>query len=102
MLLHSIYNRNTNEEVLKHVSNRICYLGFDDDYKHMIIRFEKRGTLLPGEESFSSLYKVWIESTIRISGFISSAVATTSDKRVSERINSSCGATPNRSARSFS
>ena len=50
MLLHSIYNRNTNEEVLKHVSNRICYLGFDDDYKHMIIRFEKRGTLKHFEE----------------------------------------------------
>ena len=49
-----------------------------------------------------SLYRVWMESTIRISGFISSTVSTMSESRVSERMYSSSGDTPSRSARSFS
>ena len=66
MLLHSIYNRNTNEEILKHISNRICYLGFDNNYKYMIIRFEKGGTLRHFEEVEDieqNDYGVWVTTS---------------------------------------
>lgn len=43
-----------------------------------------------------------MESTIRMSGLVSAAASKMSDSRVSDRTNSDSGATPNRSARSFS
>ena len=44
-LLHKILNKSTKNEVLKEKSNRLCYLSFSDDFKDMIIKYEKGGTL---------------------------------------------------------
>lgn len=45
MFLHSIYNRITGEEVLKEKSKRWCELEFTENDKHMIIKYDKGGTL---------------------------------------------------------
>jgi hypothetical protein len=50
LLLHSIYSRVTNDEILKEKSKRTCFLSFSDNLKEMIIKYEKGGTLKHFEE----------------------------------------------------
>ena len=45
LFLHSIYNKNTMQEVLKHKANRVCFLSFENNFTNMIIKYEKGGTL---------------------------------------------------------
>lgn len=69
LLLHSIYNRNTEQEVLKEKSNRICTLDFNDDFTEMIIKFEKGGTLKHFEEVEDIAqddYGVWVTTTRKL------------------------------------
>ena len=56
----------------------------------------------PAGESSSSLYSVWIESTMRMSGCSSATHSSTSPSRVSDNTNRFSLSTCSRSARSFS
>ena len=69
LLLHSIYNRNTEQEVLKHKSNRVCFLSFENDFTDMIIKYEKGGTLKHFEkvENIEQTdYGVWVTTTSKL------------------------------------
>lgn len=69
LLLHSIYNRNTNEEVLKEKSNRVCILSFENDFTEMIIKFENGGTLRhfeKVEDVEHTNYGVWVTTTNKL------------------------------------
>lgn len=69
LLLHSIYNRNTNEEVLKEKSNRICFLSFENNFTEMIIEYEEGGTLKyfeKVEDVEQTDYGVWVTTTNKL------------------------------------
>lgn len=69
LLLHSIYNRNTNEEVLKEKSNRICFLSFENNFTEMIIEYEEGGTLKyfeKVEDVEQTEYGVWVTTTNKL------------------------------------
>lgn len=92
LLLHSIYNRDTNEEVLKEKSNRVCMLGFENDFTEMIIKFEKGGTLKHFEKVENveeTDYGVWVITTNKLWRFdnIESADDKVANIEEFERIN---------------
>ena len=69
LLLHSIYNRNTNEEVLKEKSNRICFLSFENNFTEMIIEYEEGRTLKyfeKVEDVEQTDYGVWVTTTNKL------------------------------------
>ena len=69
LLLHSIYNRKTKQEVLKHKSKKICSLSFENDFTKMIIQYEEGETLKYSEkveDIEETDYGVWVTTTNKI------------------------------------
>lgn len=69
LLLHSIYNRKTNEEVLKEKSKRECTLSFINNFTEMIIKYEHRGTLRyfeKVEDIEENDYGIWVTTTNKL------------------------------------
>lgn len=66
LLLHSVYNRGSDIEVLPYYSNRLCSLGFvkgEDNKDYMVIRFKNGGTLKyfeAVEDICEDDYGVWV------------------------------------------
>ena len=63
--MHSIYTKATNEKILKEISNKVCFLSFNEDFTKMKIKFENStlNILEEVEEVAQDDYGVWVYTT---------------------------------------